>query len=303
MKIVYSEHSVAKILSNSKNWNISDVVRLFKFRLSLTVALSSVLSYLIVSTEGVQWFDLIMLFIGGLLTSFSASGINQILEKDYDILMKRTSNRPVASGIMTPKDGLAISIACGLIGVIFLAAINELTAFLSMFSLILYAFVYTPLKRHSAISVFIGAIPGAIPVVIGSTAAGDNLLGIWSLSLFAFQFVWQLPHFWAIAWLANEDYAKAGFRLLPTFDNTLSSKVGLYAALASICILPIVWIPYMFLKVGIVSTCLISVLTLFLVYLSFQLSVNCDRKYALRLMLMSIAYLPLSLVLFLIDKI
>ncbi|NJO91500.1 MAG: UbiA family prenyltransferase [Chloroflexia bacterium] len=135
------------------------------------------------------------MLIGGLLTTFGASGLNQILEKDFDFMMKRTSNRPVASGVMTETEAFFFSILSVLIGVLFLAKFNALTAFLSMSSLILYAFVYTPMKRVSPLAVVVGAIPGALPVVIGCAAALGTVFNLWVLTLFLFQFLWQLPHF------------------------------------------------------------------------------------------------------------
>lgn len=300
---MYPNPSIQKISNSNKIWSIVDLVRLFKFRLSLTVAISSAISYLIAIENSVSVGNVVLLFIGGLLTTFGASGLNQILEKDFDFMMKRTSNRPVASGIMSESEALFFSILCGLIGVLFLAKFNALTAFLSMASLILYAFVYTPIKRVTPWAVVVGAIPGALPVVIGCTAAQGTLSSLWVLTLFLFQFLWQLPHFWAIAWLGDSDYRNAGFKLLPTADNSLSYKVGLFSACISVCLLPIVWIPYFFGAAGIVSALFLSILTFILIFMSWQLKTNCNRKYALRLMLFSIIYLPISLILFLIDKI
>ncbi len=300
---MFPNTSIQKIGSSNKIWNIVDLVRLFKFRLSLTVALSSAISYLIAIENSFSASNVIVLFAGGLLTTFGASGLNQILEKDFDFMMKRTSNRPVASGVMSENEALFFSILCGLIGVLFLAKFNALTAFLSMSSLILYAFVYTPIKRITPWAVVVGAIPGALPVVIGCTAAQGTLSNLWVLTLFLFQFLWQLPHFWAIAWLGDSDYRNAGFKLLPTADNSLSYKVGLFSACISVCLLPIVWIPYFFGASGLVSALILSILTFILIFMSWQLKAKCDRKYALRLMLFSIIYLPISLILFLIDKI
>ena len=174
---------------------------LMKFKLSLTVVFSAVMAYLIALEVTINWGYVVALFLGGFFTTGAANALNQVLEKDYDKLMKRTENRPLATGRMTSSEAILVAGLSSLIGVTLLAIFNPMTAFLGMVSLILYSFVYTPMKRVSNISVFIGAIPGALPIVIGCTAAENGHLTSLALSLFGLQFIWQFMHFFAIAWL------------------------------------------------------------------------------------------------------
>src|SRR5690606_30990579 len=182
--------------------------KLLKFRLSLTIAFSCAIGFLLGSPER-NWMQVALVILGGLLVTGSANIINQILEKDFDKLMKRTANRPLPTNALTITEAAIFSFLLAISGFVLLAVnFNLLSAAFSLLSLILYGFVYTPLKRISPICVFVGAFPGAFPPLIGWVAA-TGVLGMEAWVLFGIQFIWQFPHFWAIAWVLDEDYKKA----------------------------------------------------------------------------------------------
>ena len=193
--------------------SFSDIVLLSKIRLTTSVVFSAVAGYFIAADH----FDLVLftyLVLGGFLVVAASNGFNQILEKKYDLLMLRTVNRPLPQERMSVRQAFLLSLIMGLTGVFLLYRINFLSGFFGTLSIILYVFAYTPLKRVSPISVFVGAFPGAIPFMLGWVAV-TNDFDIEPGILFAIQFIWQFPHFWAIAWVCNEDYQKAGFKMLP----------------------------------------------------------------------------------------
>jgi protoheme IX farnesyltransferase len=188
--------------------------QLLKFRLSLLVAFSCAFGFVLASSN-TNFYTLFMLFLGGFLLSGASVTINQVIEKDYDKLMTRTMNRPLPTGRLSIQEAIIFSVVCFVLSIAILAACtNLLTVALSVVSMILYCFVYTPLKRVGAIAVFVGAIPGALPPLLGWVAATGRI-SYEALLIFGIQFIWQFPHFWAIAWVADEDYKKAGFKLLP----------------------------------------------------------------------------------------
>jgi heme o synthase len=183
-----------------------------------------------------------------------------------------------------------------------LAYFNPMTAFLGMVSLILYAFVYTPMKRVSNIAVTIGAIPGALPIVIGCTAA-EGYLSLTALALFAIQFIWQFIHFWAIAWLGDEDYKNAGFYLLPNKTGEKDKSVGFQSLIYSVILLPISWLPFYLGATGLISAVVLTVLALGFAYVSYDLMKKCTREAARTQMFFSLAYLPIALCALFFDKI
>jgi heme o synthase len=282
---------------------LKDIGVLMKFKLSLTVVFSAVMAFMIAINTPIAFADLVILFLGGMLTSGGASALNQVLEIDYDKQMKRTENRPLVTGKMSVSEAILIAGIMSLVGVSLLALFNPLCAFMGMVSLITYAFIYTPLKRQSNIAVMIGAFPGAMPMVIGCTAAEGGQLTILGLSLFALQFVWQFPHFWAIAWLGDEDYKNAGFKLLPNKDGRKDQSIGLQSILMSLALIPISWIPFYIGATGLTSAILMTILALILAIFSYRLYKYCNRKMALHQMLYSILYLPLALIVLYFDKI
>jgi heme o synthase len=269
---------------------------LVKTRLSLTVVFTSMLGYFIAAGSNFNYATLILLTFGGFLVTASANAINEVLEKDFDALMKRTSIRPLATGRMKVSDAVLFAGITCLIGVSLLAMINPLTSLLGMLSFVLYAFVYTPLKRYSTIAVSIGAIPGALPVLIGCTA-NDGSFTTLSIGLFCVQFLWQFPHFWAIGYLAFEDYFKAGYKLLPIgVDGKIDKNVGLYSLLYTILIIPVLIMLYHFQDITLVAFLLNLSFTLIYGYFSLKFYSKMERKTGLALMFSSFFYMPLLLI-------
>lgn len=286
----------ATLLSNHAWINkIFDYGLLVKLRLNLVVVISSVFGFFIVSSTDFSWVDVFTLFVGGFLVTGAANALNQVFEKDYDILMTRTANRPVASGRMKQTEAIIFAgIAC-IVGISMLSTFNPTTAYLAMISLILYSFVYTPLKRYSTIAVAVGAIPGALPVMIGMTAY-DGKITIFAFLLFVIQFLWQFPHFWAIGFLGFEDYKKAGYKLLPVVNGKIDRNLGLSSMFYAALIIPVALIMYIRLEdISIGSTVIAVVLSLIYMYYCYQLHKKFDKKSALFLMFYSFLFLPLIL--------
>ena len=285
------------VLAKTKDYGI-----LMKFKLSLTVVFSAVMAYMIALDGQIVFGDILVLFFGGLFTSGAASGLNQVLEKDFDSMMKRTENRPLATGRMSSSEGVLVSGLMCLVGVSLLAYFNPVTAFLGMISLVSYAFVYTPLKRISNIAVTVGAFPGALPMIIGCTAAQNGQLTVLGLTLFALQFIWQFPHFWAIAWLADEDYKKAGFKLLPSKNGHRDENTGKQSLIYALFLVPVSWVPYYMGVTGLFSAIYLTVLALLFAVFAWRFYKQNDRKTALAQMFYAISYLPLALIGLFFDK-
>ena len=271
---------------------LAELAALTKLRLTATVVLSAALAYLIAADV----FDAtVFAFIvfGGFATTMAANALNQVLERDYDPHMRRTAERPVAAGRMSISRAVLIAGLLSLAGTVALASVNPLVALLGMLALLSYAFVYTPLKRISVAAVFVGAIPGAIPALIG-TAAAEGTLSTLGWTLFAIQVLWQLPHFWAIGWLAFDDYRAAGFRLLPTTPTgERDPGTGLQALVYALLLAGLVWLPYVLGSWSLLAAGLSCLLSIAYAYAGWGLYVNRDRASALRLMFASLAYLPL----------
>jgi len=274
---------------------LADYALLVKLKLSLVVVVSSVLGYLIVSDGNGLFIDIIKLVIGGFLVTGAANAINQVLEKDFDILMTRTANRPVATGRMKSSEAIMFAGISCLIGISILASFNPITAFLGMLSLIIYAFVYTPLKRYSTSAVAVGAMPGALPVLIGATAFDANI-SMYAFCLFIIQFLWQFPHFWSIGFVGFEDYKKAGYKLVPSDGEKIDRNLGWSSMVYATLIIPVVLVLYVFGNVSVFSTILVIFLTLAYMFLSYNLQKNFDRAAALKLMFFSFFFLPSVLI-------
>ena len=283
-----------------------DLVKLVKFRLTFLVVFSASISFLIGSqiitatnVHGViNWVNWAKLIVGGFLITGAANGFNEIIEKDLDRLMTRTADRPLPAGRMNNGQALVISLLMGVCGTYLLGSLNLLTGFLSVFAIILYAFVYTPLKQKTPISVFVGAIPGALPPLIGYVAANPTIDQI-ALILFGIQFMWQFVHFWAIAWVLDDDYKLAGFRLLPTGKRDRASAVITFifaVALVPVSLLP-TYYGYGGYYVGGVSL----ICSLIFLYQSFVLMRTLEIKSARQLMFGSFFYLPVVQLMFLFD--
>lgn len=281
---------------------LRDYFQLMKFTLSFTVVFSSVVCYLLAPGISFDWVPVLLLFVAGMLITGSANAINQVVEKDTDALMKRTSNRPIAAGRMSADEGWTFALIAGTIGVFIMGYyFNWLSAGISAFSLFLYAFVYTPLKKKHSIAVLVGGIPGALPCLIG-WAAGTGDLSIGGWILFSIQFFWQFPHFWAIAWVAYNDYSKAGFKLLP--DKGGPTKfAAVQALLYSIILVPLGVFPYFWGITGMVSVVIVALANVFMIVQCVRLFREMDVKAARRVMFSSYIYLPIVLLALLADKI
>jgi len=279
-----------------------DYKMLAKFKLTLMVVLTSVLAYMIAAGGQVNWVVASLLFLGGFCVSAAANGINQVLEKDYDAMMERTKNRPLPAERMKSSEAVLFSGLMLVFGTICLGLINPLTSFIGMCSFVLYAFVYTPLKRYSTLSVAIGAIPGALPVLIG-VVAFEGTLTTFALALFLVQFLWQFPHFWAIAYLSFDDYDKAGYKLLPrSEDGAIDRNLGAYSAMYALLIIPVViWAQYSGVETQILAFVGIVLSTLAYAVMAVRMQIKPSRETALGLMFSSFFYLPTVLALYLIG--
>ena len=296
----------AQDANRKKQSKVKDYLQLIKPSLSIMVVFTAVISFLLVPDIETKysnpWVMSILIFIGGMLVTGSANAINQVTERDTDALMKRTSVRPVAAGRMSVGEGWAFAIITGVLGVFLLGYFfNWLSAGLAAFSLFLYAFIYTPLKKVSAISVLVGAFPGALPCLIG-WAAGANELSLGGWVLFAILFLWQFPHFWAIAWVAHGDYSRAGFKLLPKEEGP-TKGTALQTIVYSLLLVPVGFVPYYIGMSGMVSLVIVTLVNLFLVFQCVRLYRENDAKAARRVMFSSYLHLPVVLLALLSDKI
>lgn len=272
---------------------------LSKVRLSLTVVMSSVLGLLLASNGNFRLLDLVLLAVGGFLITAAANTMNQVLEKDFDRLMSRTADRPLAAGRMKVADAVLFGGLACMIGVIILATFNPLTAVLGVLSFILYSYVYTPLKRYSPAAVAVGAIPGALPVLIGCTAAEGHLSWL-AVCLFFIQFFWQFPHFWSIGYLGFEDYKKAGFKLIPENNGIIDRSIGLNGMVYIALIIPAIYGLFRMEYISLVSLIIGMITTSAFFYMAYKFDKNFDRKSALQLMLFSFFFIPGLLISFII---
>jgi protoheme IX farnesyltransferase len=284
---------------------VKDYMQLMKFTLSFTVVFSCVICYLLVPGIVYDWVRIILLFVAGMLITGSANTINQAVERDTDALMKRTATRPVASGRMSANEAYGFAFITGFAGVwMMYTFFNAESALLSFASLLLYAYIYTPLKKVNSLAVLVGALPGALPCLIGWVAGFSSSETInWSggLALFALQFLWQFPHFWAIAWVAHSDYSKAGFKLLPA-DKGPTRFTALQSVLYAVLMVPVGMLPYQLGLSGQVSMFIVLVCNFFIVFQCVRLYIEMDVKAARRVMFSSYIYLPIVLLALLADK-
>ncbi|MBK6399168.1 MAG: protoheme IX farnesyltransferase [Bacteroidetes bacterium] len=291
-------------ISGSVNFStrIQDYIQLTKFRLSSLVVFSAAMGYIIAMGNGFSWQTLFLLSAGGFLVTGSSNAFNQIIEKDLDKLMDRTANRPLPTGRMTVPEAYAAAIAMGISGVLILwVGINPLCGILSLLSLLLYTLVYTPSKKITPFSVLIGAFPGAFPPLLG-WVAGRNEIGMEALVLYAIQFIWQFPHFWAIAWVLHDDYAKAGFKMLPTGQGR-TKGAAFQTLVYSICLIPLAIMPIVFGFTGIIATILMVITGILFTLQALRLFNQCDLKSAQRLMFGSFIYLPVVQIIWMLNKI
>lgn len=288
-----------------------DYLLLIKFSLTTMVVFSAVISYLLApKIVEYDWVMISLLFLAGMLVTGSANTINQVVEKDTDALMKRTANRPIASGRMSVTEGWIFAVISGLGGVFLLwYFFNGLSAGLAAFSLFLYAFIYTPLKKVNSISVLVGAFPGGLPCLIGFAAGNDTIffgehgwrdLGGWAL--FAIQFFWQFPHFWAIAWLSHKDYEAAGFRLLPS-EKGPTKYSAMQSIIYSALLIPVGLAPYFTGITGWVSLLITLVCNLLMIGLSVRLYRKMEKSAARGVMFGSYLYLLIVFFALVADKV
>ncbi|WP_232516268.1 heme o synthase [Chitinophaga caeni] len=278
-----------------------DYFQLMKFTLTFLVVFSCVVSYLLVPGVEFTLVEVLLLFLGGILVSGSGSIVNQIIERDSDKLMARTANRPLPAGRVSVTEASILAFITGIAGILVMGLVfNWLSAGLSLLSLVLYGFVYTPWKKWNSFAVFIGAIPGALPPLIGWVAgAGEFSEGGWAM--FAIQFLWQFPHFWAIAWVAHNDYTKAGFKLLPAGTGP-SRYIAIQSTLYTLLLIPAGVAPY-FLKLSGAIGAVVTILAgLFYLYRAVMLVKNADVPSARRLMFGSYIYLAVTFLAILADK-
>lgn len=275
--------------------------QLLKFRLSLLVAFSCAFGY-VLATSNTNITTLLMLFVGGFLLSGASVTINQILEKEYDKLMTRTMNRPLPTARLSIREAFVFSLVCTALSIIILAAFtNLLTVGLSVVSMVLYCFVYTPLKRVGSVAVFVGAIPGALPPLLGWVAATGRI-SYEALLIFGIQFIWQFPHFWAIAWVADEDYKKAGFKLLP-LGGQKDLNTAIQIMIYTLFLLPLGLLPAVFGLTGIHSAFIVTICGVLFLAQTFSLMKTVSHDSAKRIMFGSFLYLPIVQIALLLDKI
>jgi len=273
---------------------IKSFLKLTKFTLSALVVFSAIITFFTVA-ETYNWKQVLAICLGGFLVTAAANGFNQIIEKDLDKLMNRTKLRPIPTGNLTVNQAFVICAIFGIIGTIMLWVFtNPLSGIIGFVSIILYTLVYTPLKRVTPFSVFVGAIPGALPTLIGSIAATDGFghISFFAILLFCIQFFWQFPHFWAIAWVSHDDYQRAGFFMLPSKggrDKSSRSQILVY----TLSLFPIALTPFIFNFTGWMSATVVSYMGLVFIIQAYNLFKSGTIVDARKLMFGSFVYLPL----------
>ena len=283
---------------------MKDIAALFKVRLGFFVVMSAILGWFM-AVETLDLNSFLLLTIGGYLLTGASNGLNQVIEKRVDGLMERTAERPLPAGRMEPWQAILYSLLAGIIGLGCLFTLNPLSGWLGVAALVSYAFIYTPLKSRSTLSVFVGAFPGALPPMIGYVAATGDF-GIEPGTLFAVQFMWQFPHFWAIAWLAHDDYQKAGYHMLPFRAGRTKESAWQILMYTAFCI-PASLLPWA-LPTGSPMVGNIALSVAILCGIGFMIPAirlyrTLDRKHARQLMFASFAYLPVVQIAYVLDKI
>jgi heme o synthase len=310
-------HSASYTLAST----VKDYFILIKFTLSFLVVFSCVVCYLLAPNIKFDLASVLLLFIAGMLITGSANAINQTVERDTDALMKRTADRPVAAGRMSVNEAWAFAIVTGLAGLIIMWQwFNIESAVIGLFSLFLYAFIYTPLKKVNSISVLVGAFPGALPCLIGwvagtgfinpmahfqgTLANGEvaTFANYGGYILFAIQFLWQFPHFWAIAWVAHKDYQKAGFKLLPS-DEGPTKFTAMQTVMYSLLMVPVGMLAYYFNISGLLAFWILLICNLWMVYVSIMLVIKMNVAAARKVMFSSYFYLMIVFLALLFDKV
>lgn len=271
---------------------------ILKPRLSMLVAVSSMFGYALAAGDTFSWLLLCIMGVGGMAITGASNVLNQVFERVYDGMMERTMQRPIPTGVMGPIESVIYALVLAVFGISIIGYFFNLpAALLGIIGLLSYAFVYTPMKRISPASVFVGAIPGALPPLIGWVGVTGQL-DTAGLLLFGFQFFWQFPHFWAIAWLMDDDYKKAGFKMLPSAEgrNKLSA---IFILTYSICLVPLAAFPFIYGMISIWGAIALGIAGLGFLYPAIQLYKSLEMKHAKKLMFASFLYLPAIQIIFL----
>ncbi len=281
---------------------VSDFKQLTKVGLSLSVVLSSIAGYLL-AIDYINYFTLFKLVCGGFFMIAASNTFNQIIEKDTDAIMKRTKNRPIPAGRLTVNFAFSLAVLFTILGLIILFSINTKTVLLAAVSIFIYVSVYTPLKPVTPLSVFFGAIPGAIPFMLG-WVAGTNQIGIEAGLLFMIQFFWQFPHFWSIGWLQYEEYKKAGFRMLPMKNKdkrTVRQMIIYIIVMILVSVSPVLKLSGAF-YIRPVTALLVALLGIIMLYYAFKLYKMENNNYAKKLMMSSVLYITVLQIIYVVDK-
>lgn len=297
IETIISRSSIGALIKSKSH----DYLQLMKFRLTLSVVFSSAMGYLLASKGVFNFTDFFILIGGGFLIVASSNGINQIIERNFDKLMTRTANRPVATHRMGVTEAAVFCFVIGVVGVSLHAVyLNKVSAMMGLLSLICYSFIYTPLKRVSPLAVHVGAFPGAISPAIGWVAF-TGVIDTGALVLFALQFLWQFPHFWSIAWMLDDDYKKAGYRLLPSKGGR-DRNSAIQSLVFALLLVPMSFALYFFGITGIISAVFALIASLYFGFNAYKLVETLEMKEAKKLMFTSFFYLPVILMVFVFDK-
>lgn len=294
--------AVSQVKSTSISSVFSDFKEITKARLAISVVFSSIAGYLL-GTYEVEPLALLLLGFGGYCMVGASNAFNQVIERDLDAMMKRTRNRPVASGRMSVSTAMTIAIVLTILGIVSLYYLSPKTAMFGAVSIFLYTCVYTPLKTRTPLAVFVGAFPGAIPFMLGWVAA-TNHFGIEPGTLFMIQFFWQFPHFWALGWILDEDYRQAGFKLLPTGekDKGTALQIIMYTLwMIIISVIPAFGFTGR-LHLSVTAAIIVLLMGLVMLFFAFRLYERRDNKTARLLMLASVSYITLMQITYVIDK-
>jgi len=292
--------SLSRAEPTDKGW-LAIYADLFKARLTLLVLLTTAVGFYLGFRGPVGYLLMVHTLLGTALVASGASALNQLFEREYDARMRRTQERPLPSGRMQPQTVLVVGSASAAIGLIYLArAVNLTTSLIGAFSLLSYLFIYTPLKRVTWLNTAIGAVSGALPPLMGWTAARGDLTGA-GWALFAIQAFWQLPHFMAIAWIYRAEYARAGFKMLPVLDVE-GSRTGRQAVGYTLGLLPLSLCPHLLGLTGPIYPAGALILSLAFLWYAVQFSRHLSVPRARQLFYASILYLPLLLAVMVLDK-
>lgn len=288
-----------EISLSSVHAKVRAYAELIKIKLTLAVVFSGVFGYCL-AADVVVWWKLATLTIASIAITGAANVINQIIEKESDKLMKRTANRPLPTGRVAVGEAAVFAfVLFGISSFLFVEVFNIRAAALAILSLLLYGFVYTPLKTKGQVAVWVGALPGAFPPMIGWVAA-TNHFGWEPGILFAIQFFWQFPHFWAIGWLAFDEYKKAGIQMMP--GDGKNTETAFRIMIYTLFLVPVGWLPYMLGMTGINSALVAMIGGILFLAQTFHLVRTCTDKAALQMMFGSLLYLPVVQIAYLIDK-